>query len=138
MGNKIEYETDIVIIRFLAPFILENTVKDKATLNVDAVKDSKRVNMELTKGNPYAYLATMGEFSQVTSEAKKLLSSKGITENTVAKALLIQSLSDRIMANFYLKLNKPYVTTKIFTDKLKAIVWLQQQLDLYNSKIRTK
>lgn len=132
--NKIKYETDVLSICFLAPQILENRVKDKAVLDVKEVREAKRVNMELSEGKPYAYLAIKGEFSEVTKEAKELLASKEIAINTVAKALLIQSLADRIMANFYLTLNKPYVTTKIFTDKIKAVEWLQSQIEKFNSK----
>jgi len=127
--GKIEYETDVYRVRVLAPQIFENFVKDKAVLDVDGVRAVKKANMELAQGKPYAFLAAIGEFSQVTKQAKTLLSSKELSVNTVAKALLIQSLSDRIMANFYLTINKPIVNTKVFTDRNIAIEWLKKQIN---------
>jgi len=127
--GKTEYETDVYTIRILAPQIFENFVKDKAILDVDGVRAVKKANMELANGKPYAFLAAIGEFSEVTKAAKTLLSSKELSVNTVAKALLIQSLSDRIMVNFYMKINKPIVKTKAFTDRKLAIEWLKKQVN---------
>jgi len=127
--GKTEYETDVYTIRILAPQIFENFVKDKAIIDVDGVRAVKKANMELANGKPYAFLAAIGEFSEVTKAAKTLLSSKELSVNTVAKALLIQSLSDRIMVNFYMKINKPIVKTKAFTDRKLAIEWLKKQVN---------
>ena len=127
--NKIEYKTEVITIRLIQSNIVENSISSHATLDVKDVWETKRINSELTKGQPYAYLATQGEFSAITKEAKILLASKKIVGNTVAKALLVQSLSDRIIANFYLTINRPIVTTKIFNDRSKAITWLRQQLE---------
>lgn len=126
--NKIEYKTDVFTIRLIEPNILENAVISHCTLDVEHVWEVKKINTKLTKGEPYAFLAVKGEFSIVTKEAKDLLSSKEIIGNTVAKALLIQSLSDRIVANFYLKMSQPILKTKAFTNRDKAILWLKKQL----------
>ena len=137
-NNKIQYQTKVFAIKLISDRIVENSVFNRATLDVDDVKEAKQKNIELTKGLPYAYLATQGEFSHVTTKAKELLASKELAENTVAKALLIQSLSDRILANFYLKINKPFVKTKIFTDRDKAIDWLKKEIQLFDQSNQTK
>ncbi len=123
-----KYSTDVFTIRQLEPNILETTILDRATLDVKDVWEAKKINTELSKGHPYAYLGVRGEFSEVTDQAKKLMASEEIIGNTIAKALLIKSLSDRILANFYLKISKPALKTRVFTSREKALVWLRSEL----------
>ena len=44
--------------------------------------------------------------------------------NTIADALVIKSLAHKMLANFYVKINKPIKPTKIFTIQEKALNWL--------------
>ena len=46
-------------------------------------------------------------------------------KNTLADALVINSLAHKILANFYMKMNKPVKPTKIFTSQKKAVDWLK-------------
>jgi hypothetical protein len=54
----------------------------------------------------------------------------------IARAFVIPSFAAKIVGNMYLKAfknavneNGRYVLTKLFTDKGKAVLWLQEQLD---------
>lgn len=128
MPHSSEYKSEIFNSREIAPGIIETSVLDHATFDIQDVWEAKKINNEISGGQPYAYLGVLGEFSVVTEEAKKLMASKEIIGNTVAKALLIQSLSDRILANFYLKVTRPILKTKVFTNREKAISWLKSEL----------
>lgn len=52
-----------------------------------------------------------------------LLSPPGY-EHTLADAIVVVGLLQRITADFYLKFNKPEVPTKIFRTEIKAREWL--------------
>ncbi len=43
-----------------------------------------------------------------------------------ADAFVIKSMSQRILANFYVKIHKPERPTKFFSSKEDAVVWLNQ------------
>jgi hypothetical protein len=43
----------------------------------------------------------------------------------IADAFLVKSLGVRIMANFFIKVTKPKVNTRLFTDEKEAIKWLE-------------
>jgi hypothetical protein len=45
---------------------------------------------------------------------------------TKADAMVLTSLPQRILGDFYLKINKPPISTKFFGNKEDAIVWLKQ------------
>ena len=52
------------------------------------------------------------------------MTSKKIEEKRIASAIIINSLSQKLLGNFYLKINKPNEPTKMFSDKKKAIEWI--------------
>ena len=56
------------------------------------------------------------------------------TGHTIAIGLIIQSLAQRLLANFFFKINKAPYPVKFFKTELEATVWLHQQLELERSK----
>ena len=45
-------------------------------------------------------------------------------EISCADAYVLKSLAQKIIANFYIRLNKPKIPTNFFTDEDSAIEWL--------------
>lgn len=43
---------------------------------------------------------------------------------TIADAIVVNGMSQRIMANLYLRFNRPIRPTKVFTDQESAAFWL--------------
>lgn len=42
------------------------------------------------------------------------------------RAIVISTLSQRILANFYIKFHKPLVATKVFNTHMEALAWLKK------------
>ncbi len=42
------------------------------------------------------------------------------------RAIVISTLSQRILANFYIKFHKPLITTKVFNTHSEALTWLKK------------
>jgi hypothetical protein len=68
----------------------------------------------------------IGAHSNPDHEAREYACLKENISFHSADALVISSLSQRIVANFYLKVNKPPVPTKFFLSEKEAEEWLQQ------------
>lgn len=115
-------------IRLLSPGIVETIIADYTTLDCENVLKIKETNLELTGGLPYAVLVDSGMFTGITQEARELSASSEFSQNTIAKALLVRSLGHRIVGEFYIRVNKPKIKTKIFADRTKAIEWLQKKV----------
>ncbi len=81
----------------------------------------------LSKGNKTAILSIAGLYGSITPEARKLDINKD-EDYTLAIALVIQELSQRLLANFYFKLKKVNYPVKIFKNENQATEWLQQQI----------
>lgn len=115
-------------ISLLEDGILENHVKAMCHIEENDIWAIKKANLSLTNGKAYCILVTAGHLSSISKEAKQLTASKDFAQNTIAKAILIDSLGHKIVGNLYLKINKPYIRTKVFTSRELAIAWLQLQL----------
>ena len=81
----------------------------------------------LSKGNKAAILSIAGLYGSITPEARKVDINKD-EDYTLAIALVIQELSQRLLANFYFKLKKVNYPVKIFKNENQATEWLQQQI----------
>ena len=120
--------TESATVRVITHGIIENIINDYCTLERENVLEIKEVNKKLSKGKPYAVLVDSGMYTTISTEARELLASKEFAEITIAKALLVRSLGHRIVGQFYIRINKPFIPTKIFSDREEAIKWLSAQL----------
>lgn len=132
--QHIEYKTTTTVVRQLEDNIFENHVIAHKTVELEHIYEVKKANLKLANGKPYALLVSKGDFSSITSEVRTVISSKEFAQNTIAKALLIDSVADKIIGQFYIKINKPFIITKLFIkkDRDKALDWLREQLKQYN------
>ena len=91
------------------------------------LKESKSMNDAigvLSEGKESLVLIVADEFAQFDRDSSDLSASEEGQRYTVADALVVKSLSQKILANFYLKFNKPVKPTRIFTNEEEAITWL--------------
>lgn len=116
--------------RLISENIVENVVHDNVTIDVEDVIEIKKANKELTNGNRYVVLVDSGMITTITKEGRELSASAEFQENTLAKALFVRSIGHRLIGNFYLKVNKPVIKTKIFDCREKALEWLNSEVNL--------
>lgn len=117
---------DSIIIE---PGIIVNTFKEGAMLEVSDLKATKQANLKLANGKRYGVLLSFGYLTNTTKEARELAASKDFKNDTIAIALLTHSLGQRLMGNFYLNINKPFVRSKLFNDEESAKKWLREVLN---------
>lgn len=126
--NTKEIKVQFATARLLTPEIIENIIHDYATLEKENVFEIKKLNRQLSNGKPYAVLVNPGLNTAISKEARELSACEEFAQDTIAKALLVHSVGHRVVAQFYIKINKPHIRTKIFTDREKAIEWLNSQI----------
>lgn len=82
---------------------------------------------KLSSGRKDAILSVAGLYGSMTPEARKI-SINTDNEYTLAIALVIQDLSQRLLANFYFRIKKVNYPVKIFKSEEEATNWLYQQI----------
>lgn len=110
----------------IEPGILENNILAGKHIDVEDIQNIREANLKLSGGKQYVVLVSTGGLSTISKEAMQLISAKDYSDKAIAKALLIENLGHRLVGNFYLKVIKPAMKTKIFTDREKALEWLRE------------
>jgi len=64
--------------------------------------------------------------SNFKPDAQKYMSEGDAMKHLSACALLAKNTFHRLLGNTYMKVNKPSIEMRMFTDKAKALVWLNQ------------
>lgn len=78
------------------------------------------------KGKRYFNIIDVGIFTVPDSETRQESASEKGCEFKKADAFVIYSLPQRIVGNFYLKINKPKVPTKFFNTIEAAKLWINE------------
>lgn len=91
------------------------------------------VLIEISNGERRPIISIAGQYGSMTVEARKAdISKAGVY--TLALALVIKELPQRLLANFYFKVKKVDYPIKSFKIEEDAVEWLEEQVRL-NQKI---
>ena len=80
-------------------------------------------------GGKFFNVFQFDSFSDIKPEMREWSADSDGNKNTFTDAIVIESLSQKIIADFYLKFNKPTLPTKIFYSLEKAADWTLKQVE---------
>lgn len=122
-------ESDRIIVTLREDGIVHVYIKPHQTIDLECQQEMHDIYWEMTNVDR-PFLFTAGEFISLTREAQR---NAKIMEDTVpvaASALVVNGIAQKLMADFYYKIDPPKRPLKVFRDKDKAIDWLKT-LDSY-------
>lgn len=93
------------------------TLKDSIE-SVDAIG-------EITKGAPHLILKIPGKYTTVDKETRDHVAKGDGARFSIAEAFIITSIAHKLIANFYIKIDKPQKPTRFFSDIEGAEAWLR-------------
>lgn len=80
---------------------------------------------EITNGVPHLILKVPGKYTTVDKETREHVAKGDGARFSIAEAFIIDSLAHKLIANFYISVEKPQKPTKFFRDIPSAEVWLK-------------
>lgn len=80
---------------------------------------------EITNGVPHLILKIPGKFTSVDHDTREHVAKGDGARFSIAEAFIINSLAHKMIANFYIKFNKPQKPTHFFGDIQSAEKWLK-------------
>lgn len=113
--------------------IIKIRFKNNVDFDLIDAKEANQTMFDLAEGKPFLSLVdTINVRSQMTKEAMHHFAHDELTKGVrIAEAIIVDSLHNRILANFYLKYIKSHNPVKVFNNMDKAIEWL---LETYAKK----
>jgi len=98
--------------------------KDNCTLDIDLQMRLLDYYMDITEGKLMRFVFLAGDNVSITKEARDnavLIEEKSMVG---ASAIIVTNLAYKIIANFYMKVNKPKRPLKAFANENDALEWL--------------
>lgn len=130
--RSIELKATRVMLR--SDGLLHIHIRSGADMQLDDAVATLSAMRKLGKGKKFPVLIDAGEFAAVDKEVRILSASREGNLYTLADAIVHQSFAQQLIANFYVKHNKPVVPTRIFRDHRSAVRWLKTFLKKPASK----
>lgn len=122
-----ETKTNTVRLRLLTNGIIHYTYLPNSEINTQEHQINHDTLLKFTDNKKdLLLLIDADEFINVTADGRKHIRALEPLVSIKARALVITALSQRILANFYIKIQKPIVTSKIFNNYESALAWLNE------------
>ena len=83
---------------------------------------------KLGDGKKFPVLVMAGTDNTIDTEVMNFVARPNSNPYALAEAYVISNISHKLLANFYLNINRPDRPTKAFTKEKDAIIWLQKFL----------
>jgi hypothetical protein len=98
--------------------------KSDIIISLDDAKSAFTLYEKHSAGNTLKVLIAFGQFSSISSEARRYSEDKSMS--TPAQAIIIHNLAQRMIAKFYRMFRKDDHPLKFFGDIDEAVDWLKE------------
>ncbi|MBL7882715.1 MAG: hypothetical protein JNL69_01495 [Bacteroidia bacterium] len=119
-------ETSIAVISVDENGIGHQYFKDNTVLDIPEQLENLEVIKTVTEMKPTPFVISAGKNVIITKEARDNAISIEPLSPINASAIVVQNLAYRLIAEFFIKVQKPKMPYKIFTDKESAYEWCKQ------------
>jgi hypothetical protein len=121
-----EIDHEKLIVRLMEDQFVHVILKPNTDITLELQSEMFQLYDLITSGKKMPFLFEGGEFISITKEAREnAIRMEDCTPST-ASAILVKNLGQKIVADFYYKINKPKQPYKVFWSKEKALAWIQQ------------
>lgn len=117
----------LLSIQMIEGNICEIIFKDHVRIELQDMVESFDLVNSFTNHKPVKKLVITGERTEISKEARLFghEASLKIKHNIIAEAIIVHSLYQKMVINFYSKFIKDNYPTQFFVDTAKAMDWLK-------------
>jgi hypothetical protein len=108
--------------------IIQIVPDDGIHITLENVKLQIAAVGQLAGGKKYPVLVYSGVGTNIDTETMNYVATEKSNPFALAEAYLISNISHKLLASFYLKINRPFRPTRAFTAEQAAVSWLQSFL----------
>lgn len=112
------------VIKLKEGGLVEIDCNNNHEYSVEVRKKNRAYIKELADDKKMLVFSNLPEFTTASKETREFVAQGGYKDFIFAYDFVIQSLAQKILGNFFLTVNKPIVSAKIFTNKEDTISWL--------------
>ncbi len=105
--------------------ILYASYVDKIIITLEVAKKCVEDRHKVSNGKNYPLLINLQNVAGEEKAAREYYSSTEGMKNLIAGAFIVDSYLPALLANIYLKINKPIVPARLFNYEESALKWLE-------------
>ncbi len=125
--DVMEVKTDTFTVSYHKSKSLAKVIfTSKVLLSLDVLTEMQKQLNALTVNDSYCLLTNMGNKITPTKEAYDFYANKQRANYITKEAFVVSAAALKIAANFYLRVKKPSIITKVFETEIEAEHWLMQ------------
>lgn len=124
--NKLAIENDYTKF-WIEDGIMYGEYKEDVVIDLEAAKKVAEDRIKLCNNTSYPFLGTTRGLQNFSREAREYFSEEPGTRFMKKLAIISTSTIDRMVGNFFLKINHPTVPTRLFSNKEDALKWLREE-----------
>jgi hypothetical protein len=110
----------------IEPHLFSCTMLEGAHVDLKEVDENLHAILKLAEEVRYAVLVDARATCTITPEAMEYSKRPESYRLLIAQAIVVDSLPNRLIANFIIKFHKPAAPTKLFSNNKDGIAWLQK------------
>ena len=104
--------------------IVELHCADNFTFDIEHILENMRYLKQIADDQQLLILIYVAPYTQISPEARAFMAKADHLRFIKAEAFCIKSLAQKILASFYVKIDKPKVLVNFFENKEDAQSWL--------------
>lgn len=112
-------------IELIRPGLVFIQVKDGVHIEKEDVIEVNKINLEWCGETGYFVVLCSGRHTTISDDAKELTANPLFSKKRLGFAMVVHSLPQRLVGNFFIKLNKPIAPAKVFNSKEDAFKWVE-------------
>ena len=105
--------------------IVQLNTADDAYFTIKEAREFIAALRSITRGVPHPVLKVPGTHANVDKDSRIFMASGEALQYSVAEAVLIRNMAQRIIGNFYLKFDRPKKPVRLFDNMPEAEAWLK-------------
>jgi len=127
--------TQTATFSYIRPDIILVKIKEDAEIDLLQSQHNFTAILQLAQGHKYATLVDARVHASDTPESRAFSSHPDRQKPLIAMAIIVDSLPNKLIANFLIKFNKPSSPTRLFSDPDAALNWLTERVNEHNSSL---
>jgi hypothetical protein len=109
--------------------ILRIAVLEDAEIDIEEAKENFDSAVKLSGGKSMLKLVDARAFFTMTKKARDFAASRETNEHNIARAVIVHSLANRLLVNFFIRFHKPKSPLRMFSSEAEALKWLRKFSD---------
>jgi len=107
--------------------LIEFIVKKDVKLQESDIWESKQLSLDYLPGKKFVVLMESEGYMDASADARKAGASEEYSHHVKAVAMYRTKLHETVLGKLYLQISKPFVPTRFFDNREKALAWLREQ-----------